>query len=124
MLDACSDTEWRLIVALCRFAGLRCTSEVLSLQWQDVNWEQNRMLVRSPKTEHNPGGESRLVLIFADLRPCLMQAFEEAEPGATYCVSRHRLASCDLPQVIARSRNLPPRKATKTRSRWRCFSRC
>jgi integrase len=96
MLNACSDTEWRLIIALCRFAGLRCPSEVLGLQWQDVNWEQSRILVHSPKTEHHVGGESRVVPIFAELLPYLREAFEQAEPGATYCIARYRQANCNL----------------------------
>jgi len=40
---------------LCRFGGLRCLSEVLSLRWQDVNWEADPITVQSPRTEHHPG---------------------------------------------------------------------
>jgi len=31
LLASCPEYEWRLIVALCRYGGLRCPSEVLSL---------------------------------------------------------------------------------------------
>jgi hypothetical protein len=31
VLEACPDAEWRLILALCRYGGLRCPSEVLTL---------------------------------------------------------------------------------------------
>lgn len=40
---------------MCRFGGLRCLSEVLSLRWQDVNWEADPITVQSPRTEHHPG---------------------------------------------------------------------
>ena len=82
---AVCDPTWRTIVGLCRYAGLRCPSEVLSLRWELVDWEHDRMVVDSPKTEHHPGGQKR-VPIFPELRPILEEAFELAEPGAKYVV--------------------------------------
>ena len=70
--------DWQLIAALSRFAGLRAPSEVLSLRWADIDFASGMMLVRSPKTEHHKGGESRRVPIFPDLRPFLEDAFERA----------------------------------------------
>ena len=58
VLDACPDSQWRLLFALSRYGGLRCPSEHLSLRWGDVDWERGRINVRSPKTEHHAGGES------------------------------------------------------------------
>ena len=77
---------WRTIIGLCRYAGLRCPSEVLSLRWELVDWEHDRMVVDSPKTEHHPGGQQRVMPIFPELRPILEEAFELAEPGAKYVV--------------------------------------
>src|SRR5262249_3595366 len=87
VLDACPDAEWRLIVALCRFGGIRCPSELLPLRWSEVNWEQGRFLVHSPKTEHHEGGADRWVPIFPELRPYLEEAFERAEPGTVYLIN-------------------------------------
>lgn len=84
---ATANPTWRIIVALSRYAGLRCPSEVLSLRWADVNFETNRMTVTSPKTEHIPGKEYRVVPIFAALRPHLEEAFELSEPGSEFVVS-------------------------------------
>src|SRR5262249_41197305 len=81
VLAACPDAEWRLIVALCRYGGIRCPSELLPLRWDEVNWETSRFLVHSPKTEHHEGGRERWVPIFPELRPYLEDAFERAEPG-------------------------------------------
>jgi integrase len=96
VLEACPDGQWRLIIALSRYGGLRCPSEHLSLRWGDVDWERGRMIVRSPKTEHHAGGESRIVPLFPELRPYLESAWDEAEPGTAYVVSRYRDASANL----------------------------
>ena len=90
IMDACPDSQWRLIFALCRWAGMRCPSEHLGLRWGDVDWANNRMLVRSPKTAHHEGKESRVVPLFPELRPHLEAAFDEAEPGTEFVITRTR----------------------------------
>ncbi len=53
--------EWRTIIALAGFAGLRTPSEILSLRWENVHFERGsigEMLVTFPKTEHHPGMQS------------------------------------------------------------------
>src|SRR5712691_3379098 len=42
------DAEWRLLLALARFGGMRVPSEPLSLKWSDVDWEHNRIRVPCP----------------------------------------------------------------------------
>src|SRR6185436_4127635 len=42
VIDAAPDAEWRLLITLSRFGGLRVPSEVLTLRWSDVDWEHNR----------------------------------------------------------------------------------
>ncbi len=96
LLGACPNIEWKLIFALARFAGLRTPSETLLLRWPNIDWERGRMLVRSPKTEHHPGGASRLVPIFPELRPLLMEAFEMAEPGTEFVIAKHRVMGANL----------------------------
>ena len=102
VLDACPDAEWRLIVALCRFGGVRCPSELLPLRWGDVDWERGRFLVHSPKTEHREGGADRWVPIFPELRPHLADAFERAAPGTVYCVNRYRDGNQNLRTQLQR----------------------
>ncbi len=86
VLEACPDHHWRAIVALSRYGGLRCPSEVLSLRWQDVDWEASRIVVASPKTEHHAGKASRTIPLFPELRQILDEAFELAPEGAVYVV--------------------------------------
>lgn len=102
VLAACPDAEWRLIFALSRYAGMRCPSEHLALRWGDVDWANNRMTVRSPKTEHYEGKASRLVPIFPELLPHLRDAFEEAEPGTEYVITRCRDGAVNLRTQLER----------------------
>ena len=102
IIDACPDAEWRLIFGLSRFGGLRCPSETLSLRWDHIDWESDRMTVPSPKTEHHPDGESRLVPIFPELRPLLEDAYELAEDGAEYVITRYRDTSQNLRTPLER----------------------
>ena len=81
VLEACPNLEWRLLIALARYAGLRVPSESHLLTWADIAWDRSRMTVRSPKTEHHPGHEQRIVPITPKLMPILQDAFDEAEPG-------------------------------------------
>jgi integrase len=86
-----------LIIGLARYGSLRCRSEVLSLQWQDVDCVHARIRVRSPKTEHHPGKASRLIPLFPELLPILAEAFEAAPKGAEYVVSGNYREACQGP---------------------------
>ena len=54
------------------------------------------MLIHSPKTEGHEGGKSRYVPIFPEVAPLLQQAFDEAEPGTKYVITRYRQRGCNL----------------------------
>jgi len=95
VLEVC-DPEWRAIIALSRFGGLRCPTEVQALRWGDVDWDAGRMRVRSTKTEHHEGGEARYCPIFPELLPHLREAFEHAEERAVFVVSRYRGDNANL----------------------------
>jgi integrase len=81
ILESCPDIEWRLLIALSRYGGLRVPSEALALMWSDVDWERQRFLVRSPKTEHHANRAERWVPLFPELRPHFERAFEQAPEG-------------------------------------------
>ena len=68
LLTACPNQEWRTIITLARIGGLRCPSELRQLRWTDVDWERNRFLVHSPKTERSEKHSHRLVPLFPELR--------------------------------------------------------
>lgn len=82
VIDAMKDSQWRLLVALSRWAGVRVPSEPRLLRWGDVDWERNRFTVHSPKTRHHGAGhEKRTIPIFPELRPYLERRFDEAIEG-------------------------------------------
>jgi len=89
--------DWRTIIALARYGGLRCPSEVLSLRWIDIHWDTERITVRSPKTEHHIGKASREIPLFPELKPILAEAQELAERGAEYVVGGNYRDACQSP---------------------------
>lgn len=98
----CPDAEWRLIVALSRYGGLRCPSEHVLLRWQDINWEKGRILIHSPKTEQYAGQETRWLPLFPELKPFLMECFEQAAEGAEYVIVKRRSAKVNLRTQLQR----------------------
>ncbi len=102
LIAACPDAQWRLMVALSRYGGIRTPSETLLLRWGDIDWENNRIHVSSPKTEHCEGGGSRIIPIFPELKKPLTECFEAALPGEEYCITRYRSAACNLRTQLTR----------------------
>lgn len=96
LIETAPDAEWRCIIALSRYGGLRCPSEVLGVRWDDVHWEQNRIRVRSPKTEHHAGKGERLVPLFPELHAVLLDAFERAPEGSRFVVDRYQSKTANL----------------------------
>lgn len=90
VIEAAPDAEWRLLISLSRFGGLRCPSEHLALRWQDVDWERNRFCVNSPKTG------TRWVPMFPELAPHLEECFDRAEEGAVHVITRYRDSNANL----------------------------
>jgi integrase len=93
VLDHCPDTETKLVFALARYGGLRCPSEHLALNWEDINWEHPaRFTVHASKKERDKTGGVRIVPMFDELRPLLLEQFEAAEPGEKWVIRGRRNA--------------------------------
>lgn len=60
------------------------------------------MCVRSPKTEHHAGKGYRFVPLFPELRPHLEEAFERAEEGSEFVISRYRSQDVNLRTQLLR----------------------
>jgi integrase len=87
VIQAASNAEWRLLIALWRYAGLR-KAEPLELDWDDVLWSEGKLRVRSPKTAHHAGREMRYVPI-RDILTYLEDAFAVAPDGQKHIFGRH-----------------------------------
>lgn len=59
--------EWRMVLALARYGGLRIPSEIRKLKWSDIDWDRKRFLVHSPKTKNHPKGDKRYVPLFREV---------------------------------------------------------
>jgi hypothetical protein len=69
------------------------------------------MRVTCSKTEHHEGRAERFVPIFPELRPYLLDVFEQAEPGTTHVITRYRHKNANLRtqlQRIIRKAGLAP----------------
>ena len=101
------NSEWRLLVALARYGGLRIPSEIREMKWEDIHWNENRITINSPKTEHHPGGECRIIPLFPELLPHLQEQFELADVGSVYVFSDrmrlHKNHSTTLKKYIKRA---------------------
>ena len=103
VIDSCPNADWRLIVALARFGGLRIPSEINNLKWSDIDWQENRMTVDSPKNAKKRRSPYRIVPLFKELRPYLEQAFEAAAAdGSVYCIGEYREPDQNLRTQLCR----------------------
>ena len=80
-LLAITDAEFGLVIAMARFGGLRCPSEFLEMRWDDIDLQDNRISVLSPKTERHAGHEHRVIPVFAKLRTHIDAWKEERGSG-------------------------------------------
>lgn len=87
VLAAAPDAEWRLLIGLARYAGLRTPSETSLLTWDDIDWEAGLMRVRSPKTERHAGHEQRTVPIVPRLMELLEERRAECDAGDDHLVT-------------------------------------
>lgn len=102
VLAACPDAERRVIFALSRFGGLRCPSEHLSLKWPAVRWDDGRLVVTSPKTEHHDGKGAREIPLFPELRAVLQELYDETEDKTGYVITRTRTTESNLRTMFLR----------------------
>ncbi len=105
VMDAAPNDEWRLVIALARYGGVRVPSE-LGLRWDDVNWGAGKLRIRSPKTAHHEGKDERWIPLFPELRTALNPLWEKLAPGtpgeAFVLPSSHRDADKNLRQGLFR----------------------
>lgn len=73
LLEACPNCGWRLLIAMCRLAGLR-RGEAQDLLWPGVDWDNHRFHIVAQKT-----GKHRVVPIQPRLYQLLLEAFDEGQ---------------------------------------------
>jgi len=95
VMQVAPDAEWRLIIALWRFAGLRGSSEPLLLRWKDILLKEQLIRVHAKKTARYGGKKAvRKIPIFPELvEPLLAARPGRGGRGAMLPVSRRCLRS-------------------------------
>ncbi len=101
ILDATKDVEFRLLLAMSRYAGLRCPSEVKKLPWSTIDLEINIFTAQSPKTERHEGQEKREVPIFPELRARILEA--QAQAVGPLMFPRHQITGAAITSKLTRS---------------------
>lgn len=81
VIHHCPSNQWKLIIGLARFGGLRIQSELVNLTWDSINWEKGIITVQSSKTKHIEGRESREVPLFPEIKTLLLEALKDAPIG-------------------------------------------
>lgn len=68
--------EWRFIIVMARYGGIRIPSEILPFRWRDFDFEQERITVTSPKMKRFGRG-TRLLPMFPEIRDVLQERLED-----------------------------------------------
>ena len=89
VIEACPSAEWRLLVGLARYAGLRIPSESAPLKWEDISLDGTMLTITSPKTAHHGKG-ARVCPIFPELRPLVEDARQAAPADSVLVFQRYR----------------------------------
>lgn len=90
IIEHAPDAEWRLMIGLARYGGLRIPSELMMLRWSDIDWQQKRIRIHSSKTEYHQGKESRMLPLFPELVTPLQDAWEQADTGSEFVITKNR----------------------------------
>ena len=104
MVAASDDPDWKLLLLLERYGGLRLPSEVVRLKWQHIDFAREQILIHCTKTERYEGKETRYVPIFDELRQPLMDAYSERREPTDFVIDSltHRTAGANLREQFKR----------------------
>ncbi len=80
LLDACPSDGWRLLFALCRYAGLR-RGEAMQLRWADIDMDRRRIVVNNGITHQDTKHRRRETPIIPELHEILFAAFMDGHAG-------------------------------------------
>lgn len=82
VMNKAPNDDWKLLIALGRYGGLRIPSEVVGLKISDIDLERGRITIASPKTEKQ-GKSKRVIPLWPELRPLIENVLKKASPNQT-----------------------------------------
>ena len=100
-IEHAQNNEQRLIFALARWCMCRVPSEIMALTWEGVDWDTERLLIRSPKQARHETKAERWVPIFPEVMPYLQQQWDDAKDGDQHVIRRYRYKEGDSSSYAA-----------------------
>lgn len=117
LVDACPTPAWKALVGLCAFGGLR-RGEALLIDWQAVQWADNRLLVPQPKTAGSTDRPARHCLMESQLAR-ILQEVQDSQAGPLLAQVPQRNLHRDMRKIIGRAGLSPWRKPFHGLRKWR-----
>lgn len=84
----CRDSEIRVLLSFYRVGGMRL-GEAFEARWEDVDWDSERLTVRSPKTER-AGKAFRVIPLFDEIRVELERLKSETSNATGFIIRKRR----------------------------------
>jgi integrase len=100
ILNATKDVEFRMLLAMARYAGLRSPSEVTKLQWSTIDLEIDVFTAKAPKTKRHEGREQREIPIFPELKARILEA--KAHAVGPMMFPRHQITAAAITSKFTR----------------------
>lgn len=79
IFDKCPNDGWRMLFALCRWAGLR-RGEAMRVKWEDIDWDTHMLTVTAAKTTTK--AKRRRVPLSVELYTMLLTGHTQAGDGS------------------------------------------
>ena len=83
LLDHAPSQQWRLLLIMGRYGGLRIPSEIKGMTWGHVNWQDSKLTILSPKTA-GCGRDRRVIPLFPEIKAELEKVYSQAGEGSLY----------------------------------------
>lgn len=120
MLTGCRNAKERAFLTLYRVGGLR-SCEAPLVTWNDVDFENDRLVVHSPKTERITGKDTRTIPLFPELRAeldALLLECAPVEPDKSVVGPENKTSRWIIVREILKRANVPlyPRLIQNLRS--------
>lgn len=103
LLEGCTNAKQRLIIALARFGGLRCPSDLCELRWSEIHWQEKWFWVHSSKTKRYEDKKSRQVPLFQELELHFQELFDTLPEGCDDLIFPEQ---SDIPPIIGPKKSL------------------
>ncbi len=103
LLGQCHGPEYRLLLIVARYLGVRVPSEIVPLKWGHLNWDNMCITITSPKTKRHAGGDKRVCPIFPEVASALREAWEAAPEGSEWIFPSIRSSKKNLRAWLERA---------------------